>query len=135
MAQDPYGDYDHFGDQGTGEKIREAASEHPGVTALVSLLSSPIALKLGGVALRFARRNPVLAIGLAAGAYVLWNRRQQRSAPIEGYAETVGGSTRTSGSGDSDYDFRGAAHGSVGTGDATRRRNGGPDATSVASSL
>lgn len=76
--------YDDDLQHGTGERIREAAAEHPGATALVSLLTSPIALKLGSVALRWARRHPVLAIGVAAGAYAMWNRRQRA-------ADTFGG--------------------------------------------
>lgn len=133
MAKDPYAYHDDF-DPGTGERLREAAAEHPGVTALVSLLSSPLALKLGSFALRWARRHPVLAIGVAAGAYVMWNRRQRGLASHDGHA-AGGGGARAGSSGD-DYDLPGAVHGSVaGTGDATRRRGGQTDATSIASSL
>lgn len=127
--------YDDETNQGTGERIREAAAEHPGAAALVSLLTSPIALKLGSVAFRWARRHPLLAIGVAAGAYVMWNRRQRGVGAYDGYAQS-GGGARAGSSGDDDYEFSGAAHASPsGVGDAARRRGGESDATSVASSL
>lgn len=133
MAQDSYA-HDDYDSPDAAERVREAATEHPGATALVSLLSSPIALKAGGVALRWARRNPVLAIVVAAGAYVWWSRRNRASDPIEGYAEP-GGGRRSTAYGDREPES--APYGNVNgreTSGAARRRDAG-DATSIASSL
>lgn len=128
--------YDEGMEQGTGERIREVAAEHPGATALVSLLTSPIALKLGSVALRWARRHPVLAIGVAAGAYVMWNRRQGGGNSLRGYGDRGDGGARVGSPSVGDYDVPGAARDSTsGSADPTRRRGTDSDATSIASSL
>lgn len=99
-------------EQGTGERIREAAAEHPGATALVSLLTSPIALKAGSIALRWARRHPLVAIGIAAGAYVVWNRRQRDAGAPAGRSDRgAGGGMLVGASGGDDYDADGSAAG------------------------
>ncbi|MCZ8130922.1 MAG: hypothetical protein O9284_06420 [Steroidobacteraceae bacterium] len=57
-----------------GQQIGDAAAQNPGTTALIGLLSSPLALRAGGVVLRWVRRHPFLAVAAAAGAYA-WYRR------------------------------------------------------------
>ena len=70
--------------QDIGQQIGDAAAQNPGKTALIGLLSSPLALRAGGVALRWARRHPVLAIAAAAGAYA-WYRRANAAQNYGGY--------------------------------------------------
>lgn len=76
-----------------GERVRHVVPKTAG-----GLLETGVALgalRTGGrVAVGFVRRNPVVAIALAAGAGALWyaahrKARQAENAPIEGSAKRV----------------------------------------------
>jgi hypothetical protein len=60
--------------------IGEEAAANPGKTAVFSLLTTPLAMRAGGVALRWARRNPGLALTVAAGALVWYGLKARRQA-------------------------------------------------------
>jgi hypothetical protein len=117
--------------------LEQKAVENPGKTAALSLLTTPLALKAGGVALRWARRNPGLAFTVAAGALAVWGLRSLQGAASRSSASTAG---------DEDpFRFPGAAHGSIrgygadadrmrttGSADAPRSRGGnGSSASSL----
>lgn len=61
-----------------GGRLGDAAAENPGRAALLSLVSTPLALKAGRVALRWARRNPGVALAVAAGALAWWGTKALR---------------------------------------------------------
>jgi hypothetical protein len=118
--------------------LEQKAVENPGKTAALSLLTTPLALKAGGLALRWARRNPGLAFTVAAGALAWWGMRSMRGAGSRSSGVHAGA--------EDPFRFPGAAHGSVGgygsgarsgdgaNGSATAPRSPGGD-TSSASSL
>ncbi len=64
--------------QGAGGRLGDAAAENPGRAALLSLISTPLAMKAGRVGLRWARRNPGVALAVAAGALAWWGMRAMR---------------------------------------------------------
>jgi hypothetical protein len=110
--------------------VGQKAAGNPGKTAFLSLLTTPLAMRAGGVALRWARRNPGLALTVAAGALVWYGLKARQQA---------GGSGAVSGGNDDDsFDFPGAAHGST-TGYGRGATGGGARSfggdTSSASSL
>jgi hypothetical protein len=113
------------------ERLERAAVENPGKTAAFSLLTTPLALKAGGLALRWARRNPGLAFTVAAGALAWWGMKSLRQG---GVSRQAFGSR---GVDDDSFRFPGAGHGSetgYGSGDRYAGRSTGGD-TSSASSL
>lgn len=133
-----------YGQQSGAERLEQAAVENPGKTAALSLLTTPLALKAGGVALRWARRNPGLAFTVAAGALAWWGLKSLRQSGAGASTGTTMGSgtgTRDAGSADSDdsFGFPGAAHGSVtgygsnGSGEGAGRRSAGGDSSSASS--
>jgi hypothetical protein len=95
--------HDRF-DRGT---LEQKAVDNPGKTAALSLLTTPLAMKAGGVALRWARRNPGLAFTVAAGALALWGLRSLKGtatrsasdAGAEDPSRFPGAATRGSGAG------------------------------------
>ncbi|HEU4774477.1 MAG TPA: hypothetical protein VFS82_08180 [Lysobacter sp.] len=91
--------FDHLPDRArelastVGERVRHVVPKQAG-----GLLEAGVALgalRTGGrVAAGFVRRNPVVAVALAAGAGALWyaarrKARQAENAPIEGSAKRV----------------------------------------------
>lgn len=76
---------------GEAERLFDAFAEHPGRTAGLSFLTTPLALKAGRIALRWARRNPALALTVGVGA-VLWmaaKKRAEEREILEGEATDV----------------------------------------------
>lgn len=63
---------------GAGTRLGEAAAENPGRAALLSLITTPLAMRAGRVALTWARRNPGLALAVAAGAVAWWGAQSLR---------------------------------------------------------
>lgn len=63
-----------FRHSGAASRLGDAAAENPGRTALLSLITTPLAMRAGRVALRWAQRNPGMALVLAAGAVAWWAR-------------------------------------------------------------
>jgi hypothetical protein len=96
--------------------IEQTVADNPGKTATLGLLTTPLAMKMGGIALRWARRNPGLAFTVAAGALAVWGLRSLKGAA----------SRSPAGAGAEDpFRFPGAAHGSVtGYGSGTSRDAG-----------
>ena len=125
MQHDGYG-------SGT-ERLGQAAAENPGKTAALSLLTTPLAMKAAGIALRWARRNPAMALTVAAGALAWWGLKAARRSGATGSQADAG----SRGVDDDAFRFPGAAHGSVtgyGSDAGSARRSTGGD-TSSASSL
>jgi hypothetical protein len=119
----------HEGYESGAERLERAAAENPGKTAAFSLLTTPLAMKAASVALRWARRNPGLALTVAAGALAWWGVKTLRQA-----GRTDG--TAASGQGGVDDDafrFPGAGHGSV-TGYGSDAGRGGRSARGDSSS-
>jgi hypothetical protein len=121
------------GHESGAERLERKAVENPGKTAAFSLLTTPLALKAGGLALRWARRNPGLAFAVGAGALAWWAMKSLRQGG--------GGASRQEfgerGVDDDSFRFPGAGHGSVtgyGSDDRYAGRSTGGD-TSSASSL
>jgi hypothetical protein len=116
-------------DQGNGSSsVGQKAAENPGKTAVFSLLTTPLAMRAGSVALRWARRNPGLALTVAAGALVWYGLKARRQA---------GAGSASGGDDDDSFDFPGAAHGATpgygrGAADGGARSPGG-DASSASS--
>jgi hypothetical protein len=81
------------------ERLEREAVENPGRTAALGLLTTPLAMKAGGLALRWARRNPALALTVAAGALAWWGYkalRQQAGGGASGGAASGGDSSSAS---------------------------------------
>lgn len=94
-----------------GETLRDAAANHPGATAGLGLLTTPLAMRAANIALRWARRNPALAFVVGVGALAWWARRtlrEQSGAAPRG--QTYEGETVSA---EDAYDFPGSAHGSI----------------------
>lgn len=68
------------GHEGGTERLERAADGNPGATAAFGLLTTPLAMKAAGVALQWARRNPGLALAVAAGALAWWGVKSMRQA-------------------------------------------------------
>jgi hypothetical protein len=67
----------------TGRGFGAAAAEHPAGAAGLGFLTTPLALSAGRLALRFARRNPTLAVVVAAGALAWWGYGRLRDGADE----------------------------------------------------
>jgi hypothetical protein len=101
--------------QSAGGRLGDAAAENPGRAALLSLVSTPLAMKAGRVALRWARRNPGVALAVAAGALAWWGTKAMReNGGAPNAFDPSGSGDGRARDDDGSFDFPGAAHGSVG---------------------
>jgi hypothetical protein len=118
------------GHESGAERLERKAVENPGKTAAFSLLTTPLAIKAGGIALRWARRNPGLALTVAAGALAWWGYKSLR--------QQAGGASGAESRGldDDAFRFPGAGHGTVtgyGSNDRYAGRSTGGDSSSASS--
>jgi hypothetical protein len=114
------------------ERLERAAVENPGKTAAFSLLTTPLAMKAAGVALRWARRNPGMAFTVAAGALAWWGLKSMRQSGAGAPRREFG----SRGADDDSFRFPGAGHGSVtgyGSDDRYAGRSTGGDQSSASS--